>query len=189
MRKRHLNSSSTSHNTFYHLQQCPNGKSISITTHRRTSEGLKCIRKDYIREGAPSKKGVEMIKLEQEGREYQLVSRFEQIIYEHCILKQARERFYTCFVFLFIVLRVGVSQMLSTLTTPSRHQCQPIKLRPAFGGWSPFRCRCDAVIGSKNPSPNQTDPSLLVLPQFWYVIVSQVLILIFFNETTSYGCY
>ena len=134
MRKRHLNSSSTSHNTFYHLQQCPNGKSISITTHRRTSEGLKCIRKDYIREGAPSKKGIEMIKLEQEGREYQLVSRFEQIIYEHCILKQARERFYTCFVFLFIVLRVGVSQTLPALTTPSQHQCQPIKSRLAFGG-------------------------------------------------------
>ena len=38
-------------------------------------------------------------------------------------------------------------------------------------------------------TPNQTDPNLLVLPQFQYDDVSQVLILIFFNETMSYGCY
>jgi len=86
MRKRHLYSSSTTHNTLYHLQQSPDGTSIPITTHRCTGGELRCIRRDYIREGAPSRKEVEIIELKQEGREYQLVLRFEQIIYEHCIL-------------------------------------------------------------------------------------------------------
>ena len=38
-------------------------------------------------------------------------------------------------------------------------------------------------------TPNRTDPNLPVLPQFQYGDVSQVFILIFFNETMSYGCY
>ena len=93
----------------YHLQQSPDRTSIPITTHRRTSGELRCIRKDYIREEAPSRKEVGIIELEQEGRKYKLVSKFEQIIYEHCILRQARGRVYTCFVYIFIVLRVMTS--------------------------------------------------------------------------------
>ena len=62
---------------------------------------------------------------------------------------------------------IGVSKMLPVPTQPigvddsvsTWHQCQPIEPRLAFGGWSPFRCRCNAVTGSKNPSPIYTEPN------------------------------
>ena len=64
MRKRHLNSSSTTHNTLYHLQKGLDGTRISVVPLRRTGEGLKCIRSDYIKEKNPSRKGVSIEKLE-----------------------------------------------------------------------------------------------------------------------------
>ena len=57
IRKRHLNSYLTAHNTLYHLQKGPNGTSISIVPLRRTDGGLRCNRKGYIRKGTPLEKG------------------------------------------------------------------------------------------------------------------------------------
>ena len=53
-----MNSSSIAHSTLYHLQQGPDGTSILIATQRCTSGGLKCIRRDYIKERNPSRLGV-----------------------------------------------------------------------------------------------------------------------------------
>ena len=47
------------------------------------------VRRDYIKERNPSRKGVETIELELKRREYQTVPRLKRIINEHCILGPA----------------------------------------------------------------------------------------------------
>ena len=92
MRKRHFNSSSIAHNSLYHLQQGLDRTSIPIATHIRIGGGLRCIRRDYIKEWNPPRKEIGTIEPDWKDREYQLVPSFKQIIYEHCLLKQARGR-------------------------------------------------------------------------------------------------
>ena len=56
MRRIHLNSDSTAHNTLYHLQKSLDGTNIQIILLRCTSGGMRCNRKDYIRKGTPLEK-------------------------------------------------------------------------------------------------------------------------------------
>ena len=66
MKKRHLNSDSTAHNSLYHLQKGPNGTSIQIIPLRRIDRGLRSNENDYIRKGTPLEKGMEILQTKRE---------------------------------------------------------------------------------------------------------------------------
>ena len=92
MRKRHLNNSSTTHNTLYHLWHGPDGTSIPTTTPRHTSGGIRCIRRDYIKERNPSRKQAGRQNLNQRKESINLYLDLSKNIYERCLPRQARGR-------------------------------------------------------------------------------------------------
>ena len=64
IRKRNLNSDSTTHNSLYHLQKGSDRTNIQIIPLRRTDGGLRCNGNDYIRKGTPLETAMDILQTE-----------------------------------------------------------------------------------------------------------------------------
>ena len=94
MRKRHLNSDSTTHSSLYLLQKGLDGTSIPMIHLRHTGGGLRCNKKDYIGKGTPKRRDGHFMNWEKENlRSYYKNSVLT--INEQSILRPTQGRLYT----------------------------------------------------------------------------------------------
>ena len=108
MRKRHLNSDSTGHNSLYHLQKDLDGTSIQIIPLRHIDGGLRCNEKGYIRKGTPLEKGMNILKTERKRELKFTIKEYALTITDQPLLGLARGRIYTKFVSLSFILNALV---------------------------------------------------------------------------------
>ena len=108
MRKRHLNSDSTAHNSLYHLQKDLDGTSIQIIPLRRTYGGLRCNEKGYIRKGTPLEKGMNTLTTERKRELKFTIKESTLTVTDQPLLGSAQGRIYTKFVSVLFILNVLV---------------------------------------------------------------------------------
>jgi len=87
MRKRHLNSDSTTHNSLYHLQKGPDETNIQIIPLRCTHGGLRCNENDYIREGTPLETRMDILQTQRERTKDPIVKESASTVNEQSILR------------------------------------------------------------------------------------------------------